>query len=768
MTSSTATGALSSENASAVWNELSERIDALIAAWEGSSPPRLASFLPSEPPALRRLILAELVKVDLELRYDRSKAAKPLELYLEEFPELAEFGGLPCDLIYEEFHIRKQRGLPADAEDYCRRYPEQAEQLRKLLGLESPLATTTLIGPTSAKEIEVGQTVDDFDLLTRLGKGAFASVYLARQISMQRLVAVKISSDRGSEPQTMAQLDHPHIVRVYDQRLLPERKLRLLYMQHIAGGTLEGLVDWMRRIMPRDRCGRTLVEAVDDALSRRGESPPADSHLRAQLQQRSWPEVVCWLGARLAAALDYAHGRGVLHRDIKPANVLLTAECSPKIADFNISFSSSLAGATPAAYFGGSLAYMSPEQLEACNPCHKRTAEELDGRSDLFSLGVVLWELLTGHRPFRDKPLEGNWSADLARMVELRQQGLAAETLRSLPADIPAGMEQSLLACLASDVNERTATGAELARQLELCLQPRTQRLLLPSKRSIRRWIQKHPLWPMLLAGIIPNAFLSGLNIAYNYDEIVRSLSAPAQRLFSEVQLMAVNAVAYLFGIALLLSLAWPMLRALKAANRGQKLEKEHWAKVRRRCLRYGDWAAGVSAAEWLVSGVVFPAWMQAYEGVGASLGYSHYLHFLVSQALCGILAATMTFFCVTFVMVRVVYPGLLRAAPAAETELSQLQSLGWRTWIYFGLAVSIPFLAVIFVWVERALRPQVETQPSGAIVVMAAVGLVGFILAFLMALAIRTDLEALVVAIRPPGETVGGSLTDSLWTRSR
>ncbi len=87
-------------------------------------------------------------------------------------------------------------------------------------------------------QIEVGERLDDFDLLIELGSGAFARVFLARQLSLQRLVAVKISANRGHEPQTLAQLDHDYIVRVFDQRILRDRDWRLLYMQYLPGGTL--------------------------------------------------------------------------------------------------------------------------------------------------------------------------------------------------------------------------------------------------------------------------------------------------------------------------------------------------------------------------------------------------------------------------------------------------------------------------------------------------------------------------------------------------
>ena len=141
----------------------------------------------------------------------------------------------------------------------------------------------------------------------------------------------------------------------------------------------------------------------------------------------------------MAAALEYAHQRGVLHRDVKPANVLLAADGSPKLVDFNVSFSSKLEGATPAAYFGGSLAYMSPEQIEAYNPDHDRKPDDLDGRSDVYSLGVVLWELLTGSRPFGEEHLEGSWNETLKHLTARRKAGLTPAGAGDVAAGFAAG-----------------------------------------------------------------------------------------------------------------------------------------------------------------------------------------------------------------------------------------------------------------------------------------------------------------------------------------
>jgi serine/threonine protein kinase len=706
------------------------------------------------------MALVELIKVDLEYRWQRQRAPKLVEEYTAEFPELISAGLVPADLIYEEYHIRKQAGDQPQQSEYGRRFPDQIEQLSKLLDLEQPHLTTTVSLGEKAPQVEVGEKLDDFDLLARLGKGAFATVFLARQRSMQRLVALKVSSDRGAEPQTLAQLDHANIVRVYDQRHVPDRKLRLLYMQLVPGGTLQSVIEICAALPPGSRTGKGLLMAVDIALERQGDSPPLGSTIRHKLEHASWPEVVAWLGGRLAGALAYAHQRGVLHRDVKPANVLLTGEGSPKLADFNTSFSA-LDGITPAAYFGGSLSYMSPEQLQACDPADPRQPDSLDGRSDVYSLGVLLWELLTGARPFRDEGSSKQWSKLLPTMTARRMAGVSAEAQSRLPLNCPAGLRHALLACLTPDMEERP-TAAHVARMLDLCLQPRAQQLMSPPTRIAGRVTRRLPLWALVIAGVLPNIALSVLNIAYNWNEIVRQLTPENQNLFFNVQLFWVNLPAYTIGVAWVLLSVWPLVLGLRAASNGLPISVDRLPDLRARCARIGDIAALVSGFEWLVSGFVFPAWLHAHATGETPLNVQHYLHFIGSQLLCGLIAATLTFFFVTFVAVRICYPLLMQRQLAAPEEVESLVRLGRRVWLYFGLAVCVPFLAVMLLVVIASER--------SAIGILGGVGMIGFGLSFWLSLAIRSDLAALAAAINPAGESLtgGGESSESFWTMSR
>lgn len=727
-------------DADKVWDLLAERINALVTAWDSASvEPELGQFAPQGPAAVRRLGLIELVKVDMDYRHRRGLAGWGVEEYLGRFPELSE-GGVPCDLVYEEFHLRKQAGEPVVAADFVARFPQQADQLRRLLGLDGVDRTTSPFPPVVSAPLSVGETIDDFDLLTELGSGAFATVFLARQRSLQRLVALKTSANAGTEPQTLAQLEHPHIVRVYDQRYDAERDLRLLYMQYVAGGTLQDVVKQARATPPQQRSGRTLLAAVDAALEKAGQSAQESSSTRQSLASCSWPEAVCRVGMQLASALHYAHRRGVLHRDLKPANVLMTPEGAPRLADFNISFCSKLDGATPAAYFGGSLAYMSPEQLEACSPMHDRQPEELDGRSDIYSLGVVLWELLCSQRPYVDEPLESGWNDTLEAMLQRRRGGISVAQIARL-GDLPPGLCDALLACLQPNREDRPANGAEIEARLRLCLRPDAQRLLSPGSGGWRALAQRWPTTAIVLVALLSNGPAAAFNTAYNVPEVVPANAMPT---FWLVQ-GGINAAAFPIGILVLILLARPVRRALGASS--PSADRDTMA-ARIRALAMGHIVAVVGIVEWIIAGGLYPTLMHL---AGEPLSASHYVHFMASLALCGMIAATYPFFGVTFLSVRAFYPKLLPSEPPGEPDHVALTRLSRRTWGYLILAASLPLLAVVVLVLIGSAQGRLILG------ILSAGSLLGFGLIFYLARTIQADLATLSWIVQPKGDADAG-----------
>jgi eukaryotic-like serine/threonine-protein kinase len=729
------------DDASAIWEQLAGRVERFVDAWEaGPNPPSLVDHLTEVPETQRRLTAIELIKIDLEYRWLKRKEPRYIEAYLTELPFLA--ADPPVDLLYEEFHIRRQAGETAGPNDLLKRFPNQADELRRLLGAGKALRTTTMVhrDPTPIAKLQPGDRVDDFDLLSALGEGAFGSVYLARQRSMQRIVALKVTADRGSEPQTLAQLDHENIIRVYDQRRLEDRGIRLMYMQFASGGTLEAVVDRLRKIPPEDRTGRDYLKAVDAVLIDRGEDPPAESSLRMKLSDMSWPELISWLGSRLAQALDYAHGVGVLHRDIKPANVLLTAEGSPKLADFNISFSSKVDGATPAAYFGGSLTYMSPEQLEACSPAHDRTPDELDGRSDLYSLGVMLWELLTGFRPFEDERVERSWNLTLQQMIARRQKGVSSRHIERLVRRQAPGLDQVLAKALSPTADGRYASGAEMARHMELCQLPATRQLLFPQSTFLQRLGRRWPTAVVVGLTVIPNAFAGALNYAYNYNEIIAKLGAElgvdkVESIFHWVQL-SINLSLFPFGILYGLyrmEIIGKYIRhdALRAA-----LTDEQTLDKRLRTLNSGHEASLIAMTLWISAGLLYPGAMHI--GLGQSAA-GDYFHFFVSQLLCGLIAVAYPFLLISLVSLHVYVPLFVRLPTMGETDRKAIERIRSLATVYFALAVAIPFVALMLLGIMVSTK-----QWAPALAVVGGFGGIG--LAFTILRRLQSDLDSLVV----------------------
>jgi serine/threonine protein kinase len=694
-------------------------------AWEAArQPPSLAGFLP-EKSSLRLLALGELIKADLEYRWLRFNHPKRITEYRAEFQEHFR-EGLPVDLIYEEFHIRRQTGLNIDPAEYLAEFPEHADALRNYLGLEHEYHSTMIVEPGEVRAIdavEAGKTIDDFELLVMLGKGAFARVFLARQKSMQRLVAVKVSADSGTEPQTLAQLDHDYIVRVFDQRVLAGDKLRLLYMQYLPGGTLQTVVERVKATEPSQRSGALLLDVVDAALERRGELRPASSSVRAGLASLSWPETIAWLGARLASALDYAHGRGVLHRDIKPANVLLTSEAEPKLADFNISFSENVTGATPAEFFGGSLAYMSPEQLEAFDPRHARKPEELDGRADIYSLGVMLWELLSGQRPFMEERVQAGRPGALQEMLDRRLAGVPPAAADRLPADCPATLQRVLRRCLAPLREDRWRRGSELARQFQLCLDPRACALVDPRGPRAVAWQLKFAVPILLLMVLIPNAFAAVFNHWYNDTVLIKEKDAHFQLMFDRIKIW-VNGAAFPIGIAVGTWLTGRIARVVVAVRGGGRIDPQLLAQRRVACLRMAHHAALICLSLWAVAGIAYPVALQLTTPAG-SLPASYYPHFFSSLVICGLSATVYPFFLLALFTVRRLYPAFVQRGLEGPDDAVELERLDRQLFRYLLLAALVPLIALLGLLIALfALRKQLAMNVAEPLSAFTMLGL--------------------------------------------
>ena len=363
---------------------------------------------------------------------------------------------------------------------------------------------------------EVGDNFLGFHLIGELGRGAFSRVYLAQQGDLaNRPVALKVSPEFFGESQTLAQLQHANIVPIYSIHHVeahPRRMHALLRIDHaqrcvsrspktrgaarIRQGPSEHPVQPQeRRTTPRER-NLVQVEMAEGpaALSERepvGATTPSQSRphtaILMMLEKLTYVQAVLWMAARLADGLAHAHERGILHRDLKPANILLTDEGQPMLLDFNLSEDLKVRSGAAAA-IGGTLPYMSPEHLDA----FRGGARPVDARSDLYSLGVILYELLAGRRPFEipDAPPDRKL---LDLLIEGRL-GTIPDVRRWNQAVTPA-VESIIHHCLETDPQRRYQNARELSEDLERHLAHRPLKYVHePSLRErMTKWARRHP-----------------------------------------------------------------------------------------------------------------------------------------------------------------------------------------------------------------------------------------------------------------------------------
>jgi serine/threonine protein kinase/formylglycine-generating enzyme required for sulfatase activity len=392
-------------------------VDAFSQAWHDGQRPNIDDHL-RELPSRRACLLLELAEVDLGWRLRAGEAAR-VEDYLQRYAELAASPEAVFELIKVEFANRCQREPNLAREEYRRRFPPCEQQLDRWIA-ETPTVVPDP-APSTAEprpaEPEMPSRVGHYRITAKLGSGGFGAVYRGFDEVLRRDVAIKVPlRSRISKPEDveaylaegrmLASLDHAHIVPVYD-----------------ADHTDNGLCFVVSK----------FIEGSDLARKIAGARP-------------AWPEAV-ELVAKVAEALHYAHKRGLVHRDVKPANILLDAEGKPYVADFGLALKEDDYGKSGG--ICGTPAYMSPEQANG-------EGHRVDGRSDIFSLGVVFYELLTGRRPFR---------GDTAQIL---QQIVADEARppRQIDDTIPKELERICLKALSKRASDRYMTARDMAADL--------------------------------------------------------------------------------------------------------------------------------------------------------------------------------------------------------------------------------------------------------------------------------------------------------------
>lgn len=517
--------------------------------------------------------------VDAWRRGERTGA----EDILARHPELDDDAAIR--LIFEEYNLSRDAGLDVSPSDIARRFPRWGAELALLLDCQRLLDSA----PARVEFPRVGEVVAGFRLLAELGRGAAGRVYLAAQPSLgDRRVVVKITAGDRGEHLSLARLQHMNIVPLYSEHRLRDRNLQVLCMPFLGGATLAQVLEALEPVpVPvAERTGAQIVAAIDRAGARRNCGLPPDGPFRRYIARAGYVEAIVSIGAALADGLHYAHERDLVHMDVKPSNVLLAGDGQPMLLDFHLARSPIRPESPPPAWMGGTLKFMAPEHRRAMEAVRARRPirEPVDGRADVYSLGMLLYHALGGPMPEAEAEA-GSESAPAPEPGHEAQPPLERCNPRVSP-----GLSDIIHKCLCTDPARRYPDAASLAGDLRRHLADLP--LAGVSNRSWRerwnKWRRRHPgalgrravVVLVLFGGLAAPAASLGIAYFHRVDAAAAALAQGRELLARHEEAAAASVLqGGLTAVGRFPGLDGPrreLIAALERARRGLRLAELH------------------------------------------------------------------------------------------------------------------------------------------------------------------------------------------------
>ncbi len=406
----------------------------------------------------------------------------------------------PLESWFDACFARYEAEGAAGVEAFCREHPADSDEIRARFAALHEMGMLEERSATTADK-RVPEKLGEFLLGPCLGGGGMGVVYLAEQERLQRRVAIKLirpdqllfpmARERFQrEVEAVARLQHPGIVSVYT--VGEDRGVPYFVMEWVRGASLAQVVLALRDRGPAGLTGRDLRAVVDrfaatsDGRGARRGASSARGDGAAGLFDGTWIGACLVIVRRLAGALQHAHENGVLHRDIKPSNAMVTPDGRVLLLDFGLARADGSATLTRSGTQVGSLAYMSPEQTRG---------DGVGPESDVYSLAVTLYELLTLHVPYEGETAE-----------EIRSRVLAGRpaAMRAHNPAVTRDVETVCLTAMDVDRHRRYASAAAFAEDLTNLLERRPIRARRrgPWLRA-RRWMQRHPAVTVCVAVLV-------------------------------------------------------------------------------------------------------------------------------------------------------------------------------------------------------------------------------------------------------------------------